>query len=57
MKSHCIAITCYPTSGGSGIVATELGMELARMGHEVHFVTYSIPIRLKKFKRTFSSTR
>jgi len=51
MKSYCVAITCYPTSGGSGIVATELGMELARMGHEVHFVTYSIPFRLKKFEK------
>jgi len=51
MKPYCIAITCYPTSGGSGIVATELGMELARMGHEVHFVTYSIPVRLKKFEK------
>ena len=51
MRSLCVAITCYPTSGGSGIVATELGMELAKMGHEVHFVTYSVPIRLKKFEK------
>src|SRR5271165_4249888 len=41
-----IGITCYPTYGGSGIVATELGMELAARGHEVHFVTYANPIRL-----------
>lgn len=41
-----IGITCYPTYGGSGIVATELGLELARRGHQVHFITYSSPIRL-----------
>jgi N-acetyl-alpha-D-glucosaminyl L-malate synthase BshA len=41
-----IGITCYPTYGGSGIVATELGLELAARGHEVHFVTYANPIRL-----------
>jgi L-malate glycosyltransferase len=41
-----IGITCYPTYGGSGIVATELGLELAMRGHEVHFITYSNPIRL-----------
>ena len=41
-----IGITCYPTYGGSGIVATELGLELADRGHEVHFITYSNPIRL-----------
>ena len=41
-----IGITCYPTYGGSGIVATELGLELAHRGHEVHFVTYANPIRL-----------
>jgi len=41
-----VGITCYPTYGGSGIVATELGMELAARGHEVHFITYSNPIRL-----------
>ena len=38
-----IGITCYPTYGGSGIVATELGMELATRGHKVHFITYSGP--------------
>jgi L-malate glycosyltransferase len=41
-----IGITCYPTYGGSGIVATELGLELATRGHEIHFITYSNPIRL-----------
>src|SRR5438270_3433441 len=41
-----IGITCYPTYGGSGIVATQLGMELAQRGHEVHFITYANPIRL-----------
>ena len=41
-----IGITCYPTYGGSGIVATELGLELARRGHDIHFITYSNPIRL-----------
>jgi N-acetyl-alpha-D-glucosaminyl L-malate synthase BshA len=41
-----IGITCYPAYGGSGIVATELGKELALRGHEVHFITYSNPIRL-----------
>ncbi|AWG22272.1 N-acetyl-alpha-D-glucosaminyl L-malate synthase BshA [Flavobacterium faecale] len=41
-----IAIVCYPTFGGSGVVATELGLELGRMGHEVHFITYSQPVRL-----------
>jgi L-malate glycosyltransferase len=41
-----IAIVCYPTFGGSGVVATELGLELARMGNEVHFITYSQPVRL-----------
>ena len=41
-----VGITCYPTYGGSGIVATELGMELAARGHEVHFISYANPIRL-----------
>jgi len=41
-----VGITCYPTYGGSGIVATELGLELANRGHHVHFITYSNPIRL-----------
>jgi len=41
-----IGITCYPTYGGSGIVATELGMELAARGYDVHFISYANPIRL-----------
>ncbi|QNI34846.1 N-acetyl-alpha-D-glucosaminyl L-malate synthase BshA [Alloacidobacterium dinghuense] len=41
-----IGITCYPTYGGSGVVATELGIELAACGHQVHFITYSQPFRL-----------
>lgn len=41
-----IGITCYPTYGGSGVVATELGIELAAIGHQVHFITYSQPFRL-----------
>jgi len=41
-----IGITCYPTYGGSGVVATELGIELAQRGHEVHFITYAQPFRL-----------
>lgn len=41
-----IGITCYPTYGGSGVVATELGIELAARGHQVHFITYQQPFRL-----------
>ncbi len=41
-----IAIVCYPTFGGSGVVATELGLELAQRGHEIHFITYKQPVRL-----------
>ena len=44
-----IGITCYPTYGGSGAVATELGLELARRGHEVHFISYASPFRLRGF--------
>ena len=42
-----IAIVCYPTFGGSGVVATELGIALSERGHEVHFVTYKQPVRLE----------
>ncbi|MFM8569225.1 MAG: N-acetyl-alpha-D-glucosaminyl L-malate synthase BshA [Candidatus Kapaibacterium sp.] len=45
-----IGIVCYPTYGGSGVVATELGMELARRGHQVHFITYAMPFRLDRFQ-------
>ena len=41
-----IGITCYPTYGGSGVVATELGIELAARGHDVHFISYAPPVRL-----------
>lgn len=41
-----VGIVCYPTFGGSGVVATELGMALANKGHEVHFITYNQPVRL-----------
>jgi N-acetyl-alpha-D-glucosaminyl L-malate synthase BshA len=41
-----IGITCYPTYGGSGVVATELGKELAVRGHDIHFISYALPIRL-----------
>jgi L-malate glycosyltransferase len=44
-----IGITCYPTYGGSGVVATELGIELAARGHEIHFISYAMPIRLTEF--------
>ncbi|MEZ4920089.1 MAG: N-acetyl-alpha-D-glucosaminyl L-malate synthase BshA [Saprospiraceae bacterium] len=44
-----IGIVCYPTYGGSGVVATELGLGLARRGHEVHFITYRRPVRLAHF--------
>ncbi|HEX7018491.1 MAG TPA: N-acetyl-alpha-D-glucosaminyl L-malate synthase BshA [Gemmatimonadaceae bacterium] len=44
-----VGITCYPTYGGSGAVATELGIALARRGHEVHFITYKQPFRLPSF--------
>jgi N-acetyl-alpha-D-glucosaminyl L-malate synthase BshA len=46
-----IGIACYPTYGGSGAVATELGMRLAQRGHEVHFVSYAHPFRLPRFLR------
>lgn len=44
-----IGIVCYPTFGGSGVVATELGKALAVQGHEVHFITYNLPVRLGSF--------
>jgi N-acetyl-alpha-D-glucosaminyl L-malate synthase BshA len=45
-----IGITCYPTYGGSGAVATELGLALAKRGHEVHFISYAQPFRLDRFQ-------
>ena len=44
-----VGIVCYPTYGGSGVVATELGIALARQGHQVHFITYREPVRLEGF--------
>ncbi|MFT6479039.1 MAG: hypothetical protein ACJAVP_002184, partial [Spirosomataceae bacterium] len=48
-KNMNIGIVCYPTFGGSGVVATELGKALAKKGHKVHFITYTQPIRLDFF--------
>lgn len=50
MKKMKIGIVCYPTYGGSGVVATELGKGLARRGHQVHFITYRQPARLLSFQ-------
>ncbi len=44
-----IGITCYPTYGGSGVMATELGKDLALRGHEVHFISYALPFRLNQY--------
>jgi N-acetyl-alpha-D-glucosaminyl L-malate synthase BshA len=49
-----IGIVCYPTFGGSGVVATELGKALARKGHCIHFITYSQPVRLDFFSENIS---
>src|SRR3954467_4275130 len=48
MRKLKIGITCYPTVGGSGVVATELGKMLAEKGHEIHFISSSLPFRLNK---------
>jgi len=48
MQQLKIGITCYPTFGGSGVVATELGLTLAELGHEVHFITSRLPARLQR---------
>ena len=45
-----IGVACYPTAGGSGVVATELGLALARRGHEVHFFSYASPVRLRAYE-------
>lgn len=45
-----VGITCYPTYGGSGVIATELGKELAARGHEVHFISYALPFRLEQYQ-------
>ncbi|WP_028986721.1 N-acetyl-alpha-D-glucosaminyl L-malate synthase BshA [Thermicanus aegyptius] len=49
-----IGISCYPSVGGSGVVATELGIKLAERGHQVHFISHGIPFRLGKYFRRFS---
>ena len=49
-----IGITCYPTFGGSGAIATELGQVLAKRGHKVHFISYSIPFRLQDYNQNIS---
>jgi N-acetyl-alpha-D-glucosaminyl L-malate synthase BshA len=49
MKKPNIGIVCYPTPGGSGVVATELGKSLAGLGHKVHFITHGLPARLNHF--------
>jgi N-acetyl-alpha-D-glucosaminyl L-malate synthase BshA len=49
-----IGITCYPTHGGSGVIATELGKWMAERGHQVHFITYDMPFRLGRFDRNIS---
>src|SRR6516165_465291 len=46
-----VEITCYPTFGGSGIIATEIGLSLARRGHSVHFICYELPSRLEQFQQ------
>lgn len=53
MKKLTIGITCYPTIGGSGIVATQLGYNLARLGHEVHFISYEKPFRYEPAKNVY----
>ena len=47
-----IAIVCYPTFGGSGVVATELGLALSKRGHHIHFITYNLPVRLETLNDT-----
>jgi len=52
MNQHLkIGITCYPSLGGSGVVATELGKLLAEKGHEVHFICHGVPFRLGSFHK------
>jgi len=48
-KKLKVGITCYPTYGGSGVLATELGKRLAQLGHEIHFISYALPYRLKGY--------
>ncbi|HQH29166.1 MAG TPA: glycosyltransferase, partial [Oligoflexia bacterium] len=48
-KKLRVGISCYPTFGGSGVIATEIGIELARCGHQVHFICLDVPRRLREF--------
>jgi len=57
VKPLSIGITCYPTVGGSGIVASQLGSELARLGHKVHFISYEPPFRLDRKQRNVTFHR
>ena len=57
MKPLSIGITCYPSVGGSGIVASQLGSELARLGHKVHFISYEPPFRLDRKQRNVTFHR
>ena len=50
-----IGIVCYPTFGGSGVIATELGLALANSGHSIHFITYSQPTRFDHFNQNLFS--
>ena len=52
-----IGITCYPSMGGSGIIATELGIKMAERGHDVHFITSNIPFRIRKPYRILLSIK
>ena len=52
-----IGIVLYPTFGGSGIVATELGKALSKKGHEIHFITYSEPVRLGELRKNIFTMR
>ena len=52
-----IGITCYPSMGGSGIIATELGIKLAERGHDIHFITSNIPLESASHCQILLSTR
>src|SRR6266850_8084957 len=49
-----IGVLCYPTFGGSGVVATELGIALGEKGHKLHFISYNQPVRLSRFSENVS---
>lgn len=48
-RQLCVGITCFPTFGGSGVVAAEIGMAMAKRGHKIHFIAYDVPRRLERF--------